>query len=218
MLCLVSIDAILEFQVYGRHHAFSVKELLGKLQASDDVPCIIPCLPDHKDNTWALQLVVIEGRERIADVDTLAWLGSIDLKRVLKESREAKLLGQLNTKHTVFEYVGMKAEGAVAVKDVLDVSLFREVVVNAFDSHDLLPAVLHHECLPFEDRRIDFHHIALLELQQGSILRTDGLPVGRSDTQLCVESSKEVCHEVLKAVEYAQRDHHRHRCHRHAKY
>ena len=196
----------------------AIEDALGELKTGEDVVGIVLGLPYHEDDAGALQLVVIERRERVANVDTLPSLRCIHLERIFEEGGETELLSQLNAKHAVLQHVGMEAERAVAIEDVLDVGLLRNVVGNAFYGHHLLPSLLKHESLAFEHWGIDFYHVVLRQSEQGGVLRAYGLSVHGSYLEFRVESGEEVGHEVLEAVEDTQRDHHRHCCHGHAEH
>ena len=153
---------------------------------------------------------MIEGGKGIADVDTLSRLRSIDLQRILEKGGKTELLCQLDAKDTILQHIGMKAKGAFAIEDVLDVCLLGDVVCHTFDGHNLLPAVLNDKGLPLEHRRKDIHLVALLESQQSRVFGTHRLPVPWCDAQFGVEGSKEFCHKVLESVEDTQGHHHRH--------
>ena len=112
----------------------------------------------------------------------------------------------------------MEAKRPVAIKNVFDVRLLCDVVCHTSDGHNLLSAVLYYESLSFEHRCIDFHQIAAFEPQQSGVLGANGLSVFECDSQLRVEGCKEVCHQVLKAVEDTQGDHHRPRGNGYAKH
>ena len=62
----------------------------------------------HKDNTRALQFLMVEGTQGIGHIHTLAAFGSIDLERFGKIDGQAHLAGQLNAQNTVFQHIGMK--------------------------------------------------------------------------------------------------------------
>ena len=210
LLCVVCIGAFFELDFHARQSALSFKEALGEAETGKDVVCIVLCLLHDKDDAGALQLFVVEGGERVAYVDALARFGCIDLEWVLEVCRESELLGKLYAEYAVFEDIGMQAEGAVAIEDVLDMALLGDVVCHAFYGHNLLPSVLHDECLPLEHRRIDCHCLVFLELQQSGVFGADGLSVGECDAQFGVEGSEEVGHEVLESVEDAEGDDHCH--------
>lgn len=210
LFCLVCLEAFFDFDFHARHSALSLEEALGEAETGEDVVCIVLCLSHDEDDAGALQLLVIEGGERVAHVDALAGFGGIDLEGVLEVGRESELLGKLYAEYAVFQDIGMQAEGAVAVEDFLDMGLFGDVVCHAFYGDHLLPSVLHDECLPFEHGCIDVHCLVFLELEQSGVFGADGLSVGECDAQFGVEGCEEVGHEVLESVEDAEGDNHRH--------
>ena len=208
--------AFRKLQLHAGDAALLIEKTLREAQAGEDVVGVVLALLDHEDHARTVELVVIEGAQRIDQVHPFASLGRIDLERVLEKGSNPQATGQLDAHHAVFQDIRMKHEGAIAIKQLAQLGLRSETVIDSLDGNDVLMVIAHHESLILQDRRVDVYQRGCLELLQHRIVSLDGTAFRQRDSQLRVEGCEQAGHQVLESIEDAQRANQSHRGNRHS--
>ena len=162
-------------------------------------------LADHEHHSGAVQFGMVERGQGIGHVHPFATAGRIDLKRFLESGAQTQTTGYLNAQHTILLPVGLEKESAVAIKQVFQVGLTHVIVCHTLYRHHRLLSVLHNQRLVFKHRCEHLNLRHLFQAEKSLIIRIDGASFGQRDTQLGVEGRKQTSHQILKAVEDAQR-------------
>ena len=172
---------------------------------------VVLSLTDAEDDTRRIELILAETRRGVSHVELALTLRSVDGQRILVGDARAQRLRQTDAQRTIVHVGSVEHKLAVADEYLVDMRQTVETVVNTFNGNHSLTSTKDGQCLVFQtvSGHIDLWQLA--NLRQHGVISVNCLTLYRRHLQLGVERCEERRHEVVKAVEYRQRNDQRHR-------
>ena len=186
------------------------EKIAGEGYRRQHVIAVVAPVADGEHRTRRNQRVLDESLGRIHHVELPLALGRIYLQVSVPVGGHAQVGGQTYAHRTVLEVGGAKRELAVAVKNLVNMRQLVEIIVNTLHHNHCLIALVNGQSLVLHafSGYVDFRQRAYLG-QHGVVSRSS-LAFGGHYLELRVERCKERRHQVMEAVEHAQRDHQSH--------
>ena len=202
----LEIAAGLQTELERGEHALLVEEPTGKGDAGDDVVLVVLGLFDVEEDTRGIEFVFLEGLGGVGHVELSLTAGGIDLQRRVVGIAGGELFCQTDARDAIVHIGSMEAELTVANQNLVDMGELVEVVVDTFDDHHRLAAVVDGQGLILDALGGHLDLGQLTDLGEDGIVGGNGLALNGGDLQLRVERGEEGGHKVVEAIEDTEGD------------